>query len=247
MLAGGDRSASERVKRLRKRLLRAPIPAPGVRPHGSNRETLTYTDFLLSQFQPMRSPRLWPQNASDIDAAARGDGSALKSGSKAFTSSIGWAGVVVSNAIQCADAPAAKSLSDWWQIIQRNRKASWTQGVVHSWWTWALCAAWPTRGEDDYRGPWNARTPNPILLINQLYEPNSPIRNARRAERYLGNAVLLTLDGYGHLPFQDPSVCVTAAETAYLTDLVVPEKGTVCAADRQPFDPDFGQPLADSQ
>jgi len=25
--------------------------------------------------------------------------------------------------------------------------------------------------------------------------------NAKRAEEYLGNAVLLTLDGYGHLPF----------------------------------------------
>lgn len=109
-----------------------------------------------------------------------------------------------------------------------------------------MCAAWPTRGEDNYRGPWNAKTPNPILLINQLYEPNSPIRNARRAEKYLGDAVLLTLDGYGHLPFQDPSACVTAAEAAYLIDLVVPAKGTVCAADRQPFDVDFGQPLVDA-
>ena len=77
-LIGGGKTASERVKRLRQRLLRGPIPAPAVRPHGSNPETLTYTDFLFSQFQPMRSPASWPQNASDIDASVRGDGSALE-------------------------------------------------------------------------------------------------------------------------------------------------------------------------
>jgi hypothetical protein len=33
----------------------------------------------------------------------------------------------------------------------------------------------------------------------------------RRAERRLGNAVLLTHDGYGHLNHSDPSACVVQA------------------------------------
>ena len=39
------------------------------------------------------------------------------------------------------------------------------------------------RGEDNYRGPWSASTPNPILLINQRYDPNTGYANAVRAER----------------------------------------------------------------
>jgi hypothetical protein len=47
--------------------------------------------------------------------------------------------------------------------------------------------------------------------------------------------VLLTHDGYGHLSFQDPSGCIEAARERYLVDLVVPDRGTVCAADQVPF------------
>ena len=62
-------------------------------------------------------------------------------------------------------------------------------------------------------------------------------------QRLLGNAVLLTHEGYGHVSFQDPSACVERARVAYLVTLITPPKGTVCAADRPPFDPDFGKPL----
>ena len=66
-------------------------------------------------------------------------------------------------------------------------------------------------------GPWNAKTPNPILLVNQRYDPNSDYVSAVRAERLLGNAVLLTHEGYGHLSFQNPSACVDQAMARYLT------------------------------
>jgi hypothetical protein len=96
------------------------------------------------------------------------------------------------------------------------------------------------RGEDTYRGPWNAKTPNPILLINQRYDPNSFYGNAVRAAGLLGNAVLLTHQGYGHLFFQNPSACVEKAMADYLTELVTPPRGTVCQSEQQPFDPGFG-------
>lgn len=56
-----------------------------------------------------------------------------------------------------------------------------------------------------------------------------------RSEKLLGNAVLLTHDGYGHLSSQDPSACVEAARVRYLVDLEVPAPGTACAADQLPF------------
>ena len=56
---------------------------------------------------------------------------------------------------------------------------------------------------------------------------------------YLGNAVLLTQEGYGHLSFQNPSACVDQAMVDYLTELITPPTGTVCQSDQQPFDPGF--------
>jgi hypothetical protein len=55
--------------------------------------------------------------------------------------------------------------------------------------------------------------------------------------------VLLVQDGVGHLTEKNPSACVDAALGAYLVGLRTPARGTVCASDREPFDPAFGQPL----
>jgi hypothetical protein len=88
-------------------------------------------------------------------------------------------------------------------------------------------------------GPWNAKTPNPILLVNQRYDPNSDHVNAGRAERLLGNAALLTHEGYGHLAFQDPGACVDQAMDRCLTGLITPPKRTVCQSDHDPFDPNL--------
>jgi hypothetical protein len=65
------------------------------------------------------------------------------------------------------------------------------------------------------------------------------VRTARR----LGNAVLLSHDGYSHTSPLDPSTCVQRATSAYLVRLATSPRGTVCTSDRQPFDPEFGEPL----
>jgi len=238
-LAGGGETAAARVEQLFARVKRAPIPAPGARPALLSRQKLSYGDLLLSQFQPMRAPRVWPQNAADLAAALGGDGSALESGASFFVTPAGWAAVTTSAAIQCADAPADQSSRAWPQVIGRLERIGRLQGLVHGWWEWAPCASWPVQGQDNYRGPWNASTPNPILLINQRYDPNTGYANAVRAERYLGNAVLLTHEGYGHLFFQNPSECVDQAMVDYLVDLITPPPGAVCQSDQQPFDPDL--------
>jgi TAP-like protein len=40
------------------------------------------------------------------------------------------------------------------------------------------------------------------------FDPATSYANARRVARRLGNAVLLTHDGYGHTSDSDPSACV---------------------------------------
>jgi pimeloyl-ACP methyl ester carboxylesterase len=227
------------IEQLRARLRRGPIPAPTASPPGE----LTYTDLLLAMFEPLRSPGEWPQLAEELAAAEGGDGSAIETRARVMRSPEAWSGVTTSAAIQCADGPARQPSRAWPKVIGRLEAISYLQGVVQGWWEWAPCASWPVRDRGRYAGPWNAKTRRPILLIGTRYDPNTGYASARSAARRLGNAILLTHDGYGHLSFQDPSSCVERAESEYLVHLVVPQHGTVCASDRQPFDPEFGQPL----
>lgn len=227
------------IEELFARLRLGPIPAPAAKPPGE----LTYTDLLLSLFEPVRSPEEWPQLAEELDAAEGGDGSALEMRARLMRSPQGWSAVTTSAAIQCADGPAHRSAAEWPKVIARLEGISYLQGAVQGWWEWAPCASWPVRDPTRYTGPWDAKTRNPILLVGTRHDPNTGYANARRAARLLGNAVLLTHDGYGHLSFKDPSACVERAETRYLVHLVVPRRGTVCRSDHQPFDPDFGRPL----
>lgn len=230
-LAAGMQIPAQKVRALFQRVRRAPIPAPRLSPAG----TLDEVDLLLSQFQPLRSPHAWPPNAAALQAALKGDASDLEAGARPFLSPEGWAGTTTSAAIQCADAGARRGLEDWPTTIGRFQRVSRMQGLIQGWWQWAPCATWPVRGEDAYRGPWGASTTTPILLIGTRFDPNTAYRNAVRAQRLLGNAVLLTHDGYGHLSYQDSSACVEQARVAYLVDLVTPAKGTVCQPDRGPF------------
>jgi pimeloyl-ACP methyl ester carboxylesterase len=128
-------------------------------------------------------------------------------------------------------------------VIGRLTEISYLQGRLHGWWEWAPCASWPVRAADRYAGPWYASTRNPILLIGTRHDPSTAYANARRAAHRLGNAVLLTHDGYGHISFTDPSACVERARSAYLVRLATPARGTVCPSDHQPFDPNVGKPL----
>jgi hypothetical protein len=104
------------------------------------------------------------------------------------------------------------------------------------WSLWAPCAAnWPGHATERYAGRWNAKTKTPILLISNRFDPATGYQNAQSSEKLLGNAVLLTEDGFGHLSLNDPSSCVQKWRISYLVNLVTPPRGTVCAADQAPF------------
>jgi pimeloyl-ACP methyl ester carboxylesterase len=125
----------------------------------------------------------------------------------------------------CADSPTRHPASAWPRVVDRLEAVSRIGGRVVGW-QLAPCASWPIASADRYTGPWNATTKHPILAIGTRFDPNTPLRNARRAARRLGNAVLLTHDGYGHLSRRDPSTCVVQATGSYLVDLTTPPPGT---------------------
>jgi pimeloyl-ACP methyl ester carboxylesterase len=230
-LARHAQTVEQRVHRLFKQVRRAPIPAPYASPPGR----LSYGDLLLTTFTPMRDPNSWPAYARALNAAARGDASVLETSAREMRTPYAFNKATTSAAIQCADAGANKPVSDWPTVMRRLTNAGALWGPVLGWWQWAPCAAnWP-RTTDAYVGPWNAKTPNPLLLINNVYDPATRYFGAKRAQKELGNAVLLTVAGYGHPSYQLPSKCVDDYRVSYLVDLQLPARGTVCADDDTPF------------
>ncbi len=233
----GHGPVAARVNRLLARVRGAPIPTPSATP-----PRLTYGDLLLDLYAALGNPASWPRLAVNLERALRGDGSALET-EAGQARPVLQSALVSAAALQCADKPAPRvGPSAWPQVIGRLTHVSRTSGPVNGWWLWAPCASWPARSAERYTGPWNVATNTPILVVGTRFDPNTPFANARRVARLLGNAVLLTHNGYGHVSIGDPSACVVRATRNYLVDLITPPKGTVCTSDRQPFDPQFGQP-----
>jgi pimeloyl-ACP methyl ester carboxylesterase len=231
-LAGHPETVDQRVAGLFARAQRAPIPAPHADPPGE----LSYGDLLTTTFSPLRLPSSWPQYGADLDAAANGDASALETSAREMRSPEAFAGSTTSASISCLDGPAASPSTQWPREIGDFTGVSKIWGPVLGWWLWAPCASnWPGRSNDRYTGPWNARTTTPILLINNRYDPATGYRNAQVTEHRLGNAVLLTVNGWGHPSYQEPSTCTDQARVRYLVDLITPPPGTVCQPDRLPF------------
>jgi pimeloyl-ACP methyl ester carboxylesterase len=242
-LANHPESVADRVGRLFARVKKAPLPAPYASPPG----VLTYADLLFAVYTPIRDPNTWPQFAKDLDAAANGDGSALESTARQLRTPEVLTKATVSAAIQCNDSGASQPLGAWPSVIGRFEKSGSLYGRILGWWLWAPCAAklsGPAPGR--YAGPWTAKTTTPILMLNNVYDPATGYSGARQAERLAGNAVLLTVAGYGHPSYQLESSCADRARVRYLLELKVPPRGTVCAADA-PFtstgaEPPIGEP-----
>jgi pimeloyl-ACP methyl ester carboxylesterase len=103
-------------------------------------------------------------------------------------------------------------------------------------WTWfsSICEPWPGWDHDQYDGPWNRTTANPVLVVGNRFDPATPYHGAVTLDRLLPRSRLLTLAGWGHTSLF-ASACVDAHVSTYLLTSRVPAKGTVCEPDVVPF------------
>jgi pimeloyl-ACP methyl ester carboxylesterase len=103
-------------------------------------------------------------------------------------------------------------------------------------WTEAPCAYWPAAaGQDRYTGPWNRPTAGTILVIGNTGDPVTPYQDSVSMAHDLARARLLTVNGFGHTEFFNPSECASNYEFSYLTTGKLPPRGTVCPQSAQPF------------
>jgi len=138
------------------------------------------------------------------------------------------------SAVNCSDKPfwqpaiATPAIADSWDATMP------TFGRELAWGDPAVCPLWPVHDAAPYRGPWNHRTTNPVLVIGNYHDPATQYEFARRMSRELGNARLLTVDAFGHCVL-GKSLCADRIAARYLTELAMPDPGTVCAPNVQPF------------
>lgn len=93
-------------------------------------------------------------------------------------------------------------------------------------WQGLYCEFWPELPRP-YQPLTVAGAP-PILLIGATNDPATPYSEAQGVSHEIPNSVLLTRVGNGHTSYGF-SKCIDVAENAYLIDLTLPPKGTVCS------------------
>lgn len=135
-------------------------------------------------------------------------------------------------AITCADNTLPRDPDRWPELTRELNRTAPTFG---GYWLYPLqaCASWPLPEQgypQRHTGPWTLRTQTPALLINNRFDPATPLPAAQRAQEALGHAHLMVIPGYGHNP---TSPCVQAVRERYLIDLTMPDSG--CPAAHVPF------------
>jgi pimeloyl-ACP methyl ester carboxylesterase len=199
-------------------------------------------DDGLDIVQPHTDPRLaataaitgWPGIASPLNMIWKARGTAAASAAPSEPANSGYEGPEQGLSVTCADAFNPRDPRRYIGLVPFVLHRAGAIGLSNLW-ADEPCATWPVRAVDTYHGPWNRRTANPILVIGNTADPSTPYANAVKMARELRSARLLTVTGYGHTTFLNPSACANRYITAYLINRMLPRRGTVCSQDRRPF------------
>lgn len=136
--------------------------------------------------------------------------------------------------VNCSDKPFNNRPSEVPGIADKWERQMPSFGRYLAWGDPAACPTWPVKDPDAFRGPWNKRTENPVLVFGNYYDPATQYEFSKRMSKQLGNARLVSVDSFGHCILGDSS-CTDRIAADYLIDLEVPGPGSVCHPDVQPF------------
>jgi pimeloyl-ACP methyl ester carboxylesterase len=242
---GGTRCAfsagdpGTRFAALTARLLKSgPITLPPATPKGKKVQ-VAYQDLVQTVLRQLYFPAAWPVLATFLDGMSTGS---LREAAAALailappatpetTSSQTLEGLT---GVFCSDADNPATLD---ARAKEAREADRRVPYFGRAWAWneSACAYWPGQDDDRYTGPFNTVTANPLLVINNRYDPPTPYASAVRASKILPGSRLLTVNGWGHVTALTGSECANRYAATYLLTGVLPPEGTVCAPNEVPF------------
>ncbi len=234
--------SARRWERLASTIRRSPLELPD--------GTLYTYDFLIADATfAMYAPEVWggPEGAAALldslaDAVLTSDRSAAADAARLHTALLDQLTPDVEEAEyangldayygnQCADTQYPHSFPAW-LAIDRYARLSSRFGPLW-WWFNTGCARWPVNA-DRYVGPWTARTSAPVLVVGNYFDGVTDYAGARATARLLRKSRLLSYAGWGHTAY-GRSQCVIDNVDAYLLTVSLPPRGTVCAANPNPF------------
>ena len=181
--------------------------------------------------------QLWVASATTAGAAASAAAAAARTGhtSAAATLAARYAGPEQEIAATCADSPNPRDPRAYPVAARLALRGSGLVGPPLAWQT-EMCAAWPAAAaQDRYAGPWNRPTASTILVMGNTGDPITPYQGSVAMSRDLARARLLTIRGYGHTEYKNPSTCATNYEVSYLLTGKLPPAGTSCPQNAVPF------------
>lgn len=91
----------------------------------------------------------------------------------------------------------------------------------------AACQEWPVAPVDSAE-PVTYDGDSQILVVGTEHDPATPYAWAEALTEQLGNARLLTYEGWGHGAYTSGDSCVVEAVNTYLVDGDLPDEGEVC-------------------
>ncbi|GAA4606226.1 alpha/beta hydrolase [Actinoallomurus liliacearum] len=230
--AGTPAATRAKYDTLLRRLRRHPVTM-GTPP---DTQTCGYACGVLSV--PLGSVATWPEGAGLLQqmwekTSGRTTTAAKRQAGAGDPAPETYSGREQYFATVCSDSPNPSDPRAY-ETAARLAYARSGPSALDSAWATEPCAGWPL-GKSRYTGPWNRRTANPILLLNNTEDPATSYRQAVTVSRTLARARLLTVEGYGHTVFSNPSSCAMDHETRYLLTGVLPSAGAVCKQDTAPF------------
>lgn len=103
-------------------------------------------------------------------------------------------------------------------------------------WTWgtSLCVFWPTMDEDRYTGPYDTATSTPLLVASTTHDPSTPYTGALAVKRISPDAVLVTVEGWGHTMY-GLSRCGDQIVNNYIVSGEIPGRDRTCPQNVNPF------------
>jgi hypothetical protein len=138
------------------------------------------------------------------------------------------------NAIQCSDSdvPADPAVYSRYAVSEDQRVPDFGRIAVLD---MMSCAFWQAKDTDRYTGPRNRRTSAEILVLNNSYDPSTPVSGARDGAAELARARVFVTEGYGHSSMYVPSTCTEQVKRNYLIYGAFPAPGKTCGIDASPF------------
>jgi hypothetical protein len=79
------------------------------------------------------------------------------------------------------------------------------------------------------------KTRNPILFVNNVADPITPLVSAKHMSTYFEDSVVLTQNSGGHGFSSVLSSCTLKYVAQYLATAEMPEEGVICETDKKPL------------